>query len=100
MTNTKKWPIRLLTFFLGGSLSMIALSSSAQIDSTAKKVGDKTASVAVKGASTVADKVYKGKEGPHGEKVFINKNDHKYYVDNKGHKVYLKSWQIKDKKES
>ena len=88
-----------MSYFLGLFLSLLALRSNAQIDSTAKKVGNKTASIAVKGTSAVTDKVYKGKEGPHGEKVFINKNDSKYYVNNKGHKVYLKSWQIRDKKE-
>ncbi|MBP1650316.1 MAG: hypothetical protein H6Q26_473 [Bacteroidetes bacterium] len=69
------------------------------IDSTAKKVGNKTASIAVKGASKVTDKTYKGKEGPGGQTVYINKKDKKYYVDEKGKKVYLKPSQIRDKKD-
>lgn len=68
------------------------------IDSTAKKVGNKTASIAVKGASKVADKTYKGKEGPGGQTVYIDKKDNKYYVDDKGKKVYLKASEIRDKK--
>jgi hypothetical protein len=68
------------------------------IDSTAKKIGNKTASIAVKGASTLTDKVYKGKEGPNGETVYINKHDRKFIVDGKGKKVYLKKSQIHDKK--
>jgi len=67
------------------------------IDSTAKKIGHKTASVAVKGASKVTDKTYKGKEGPGGQTVYIDKNDKKYYVDEKGKKVYLKPSEIHDK---
>jgi hypothetical protein len=67
-------------------------------DQAAKTVGHATASTAVKGESAVVDKTYKGKEGPHGENVFIDKKDNKYYVDKKGKKVYLKSWQIRDKK--
>ena len=69
------------------------------IDSTAKKVGHKTASIAVKGASKVVDKTYKGKEGPNGQTVYIDKKDRKYYVDDKGKKVYLKPSEIRDKKD-
>jgi hypothetical protein len=76
------------------------------IDSTAKKIGkkgeqigNKTASVAVKGAMKVTDKTYKGKEGPDGQTVYIDKKDRKYYVDGKGKKVYLTPSQIRDKKE-
>lgn len=69
------------------------------IDSTAKKVGNKTASVAVKGASKVVDKTYKGKEGPGGQTVYIDKSDRKYYVDGKGKKIYLKPSEIHDKKD-
>ena len=67
------------------------------IDSTAKKIGNKTASVAVKGAKKLTDKTYKGKEGPDGQTVYIDKNDKKYYVDEKGKKVYLTPAQIHDK---
>ncbi|QHS62006.1 hypothetical protein [Chitinophaga agri] len=69
------------------------------IDSTAKKIGNKTASVAVKGAMKITDKTYKGKEGPGGQTVYIDKKDRKYYVDEKGKKVYLKPSEIRDKKE-
>ena len=69
------------------------------VDSTAKKVGHKTASIAVKGASKITDKTYKGKQGPGGQTVYINKQDKKYYVDEKGKKVYLKPSDIHDKPE-
>lgn len=69
------------------------------IDSTAKKIGNKTASVAVKSAMKITDKTYKGKEGPGGQTVYIDKKDRKYYVDEKGKKVYLKPSEIRDKKE-
>lgn len=68
------------------------------IDSTAKKIGNKTASIAVKGAKKITDKTYKGKEGPGGQTVYIDKNDKKYYVDEKGKKVYLTPAEIHDKK--
>lgn len=69
-----------------------------KLDSTARKIGNKTASVAVKGAMKITDKTYKGKEGPGGQTVYIDKNDKKYYVDDKGKKVYLKASEIRDKK--
>ena len=110
MKHTFNLPARALMVVFGLAGSMLTLRGYAQkvdttvhrverkTDQTAKAVGHKTASTAVKGAATVTDKTYKGKEGPHGENVFIDKKDNKYYVDNKGKKVYLKSWQIKDKK--
>ncbi|CAL1520707.1 hypothetical protein [Chitinophaga sp. MM2321] len=99
-----KAPKRISAFLfaaaLGAVVSMAGQHVYAQgIDSTAKKIGHKTASVAVKGASAVTDKIYKGKEGPNGETVYINKNDKKYIVDEKGKKVYLKKSQIHDKKD-
>ncbi|SHM27214.1 hypothetical protein SAMN05444266_107216 [Chitinophaga jiangningensis] len=85
---------------LGITASLVGQRVFAQgIDSTAKKVGNKTASIAVKGASTITDKTYKGKEGPNGEVVYIDKKDRKYIVDEKGKKVYLKPSQIHNKKD-
>jgi hypothetical protein len=94
--------IRSLSFatVLGICVSLISLQASAQgIDSTVKKIGNKTASIAVKGASAVTDKIYKGKEGPNGETVYIDKKDRKFIVNGKGKKVYLKKAQIHDKKD-
>ena len=67
------------------------------IDRTATKVGNKTAEVAVKGASKVTDKTYKGKMAPNGTDVYIDGKNRKYYVNKKGGKVYLKASQIKDR---
>lgn len=64
----------------------------------AKMVGHKTAHAAASGVAAVGDKVYKGKCGPHGQTVYINKNDHFFYVSSKGHRVYLKKSQLMDKK--
>lgn len=60
-----------------------------KVDRTATKVGHKTAEVAVHGTAAVVDKRYGGKYGPHGEDIYINKSSHYYYVDKRGHKVYL-----------
>ncbi|WP_212000269.1 hypothetical protein [Chitinophaga sp. HK235] len=70
-----------------------------KIDSLPRKIGNKTASIAVKGTSTLTDKIYKGKEGPNGQTVYIDKRDRKFIVDDKGKKIYLKPSQIHDKKQ-
>jgi hypothetical protein len=68
-----------------------------QVGDAATKVGNKTSELAVKGASIVVDKKYKGKCGPNGETIYINGQSQYYYVDKKGHKVYLKESELKDK---
>ncbi|TDG35265.1 hypothetical protein EZJ43_14295 [Pedobacter changchengzhani] len=65
------------------------------IDKGAKSVGNKTAEVAVKGASKVTDQVWKGKMAPDGSDVYIDSKNKKYYVNSKGAKVWLKASQIK-----
>jgi hypothetical protein len=88
------------------SVAIAVLSFSAQaqekkesvgttISKTANTVGHKTAEVAVKGTAKVADKTYKGKMAPDGSNVYIDGRNRKYYVNKKGGKVYLKSYQIK-----
>ena len=61
------------------------------------KVGNKTAEVASKGASKVADKTYKDKVGPGGETIYIDKHSKYYYVDGKGHHVYVKEDELMNK---
>jgi len=47
---------------------------------------------------TVADKTCKGKYGPDGQIIFIDKDSHYYYLDPKGLKVYCTKDQLKSKK--
>jgi hypothetical protein len=68
-----------------------------KIKKTAKKVGNKTAEVAVKGASTIVDKTYKDMVGPGGEKVYINNKSRYYYINSKGNKVFVTRAQLKAK---
>ncbi|WP_293786951.1 hypothetical protein [uncultured Pedobacter sp.] len=63
----------------------------------AKSVGNKTAEVAVKGSSKVADKTWKGKMAPDGSDVYINGKNEKYYVNAKGAKIWLKPSQIRNR---
>ncbi|HEY5327649.1 MAG TPA: hypothetical protein VIJ27_11665 [Mucilaginibacter sp.] len=68
-----------------------------KIGTRAKKVGYKTSNIAANGASMVVDKKYDGKCGPQGQTVYINDNSHYYFISKKGHRVYLKKSQLRDK---
>ncbi|AMR31456.1 hypothetical protein A0256_08480 [Mucilaginibacter sp. PAMC 26640] len=64
---------------------------------TAVKVGDKTAELASKGASTVADKKYDDMVTASGKTVYIDKDSRYYYVNKTGHHVYVKKSSLKAK---
>ena len=68
-----------------------------KISKTAKKVGHKTSEIAAKGASGVVDKKYEGKVAPGGQTVYINENSHYYYINKKGHRVFVKKSALIDK---
>ena len=85
----------LTTFTFAATAQEKKESVGKKIDKTATKVGNKTAEVAVKGTSKVADKTWKGKMAPDGSNVYINNKNQKYYINKKGAKVYLKASQIK-----
>jgi len=102
----------LMAAFAFGVLSTFTIAASAQdkkenkkesvgekIDHTATKVGHKTAEVAVKGTSKIADKTWKGKMAPDGSNVYINNKNQKYYINKRGAKVFLKASEIKTRPE-
>ncbi|HEK20191.1 MULTISPECIES: hypothetical protein [unclassified Mucilaginibacter] len=62
-----------------------------------KAVGNKTAELASKGASAVADKKYDDKVGPQGQTIYIDKDSKYYYVNKKGHHVYVSKARLKNK---
>lgn len=53
----------------------------------AVNAGNKTAELASKGKNAITDKIYKDREGPNGETIYINKHSKYYWIDKKGHKV-------------
>jgi hypothetical protein len=79
----------------------VVFTSQAQVDSAAKKVGNKTAELASKGKSSIVDEVYKDKLGPEGQSpIYIDHSSKYYYVDKKGKKVYVEKTSLKDKPKS
>lgn len=83
----------------GQKIKKEAKEAGKDIKEGAEKAGDKTAEIAVKGASTVTDKVYKDKVGPHGQTIYIDGHSRYYWVDDKGRKVYVPASKLKDKKD-
>jgi hypothetical protein len=90
---------------IGISLIILSLgifsTASAQVkedvEKTAKKVGNKTAEVASKGKARVTDKVYKDKQGPDGQTIYIDKHSRYYWIDKKGHRHYVVAADLRDK---
>ncbi|PTQ95650.1 hypothetical protein C8P68_105155 [Mucilaginibacter yixingensis] len=67
------------------------------IGHAATNVGHKTSELASKGAAVVADKRYEGKVAPNGEAVYIDKHSRYFYVDKKGHHVYIAKSRLRNK---
>ena len=63
----------------------------------AKKAGNKTAEVSSKGKAKVTDQVYKDKEGPNGETIYMDNHSKYYWVDKKGKRHYVTESELKPK---
>lgn len=57
---------------------------------TATKVGHKTSEIAAKGDAKVVDKKQDNWVARNGESVYLNDKAQYYYVNKKGHRVYVK----------
>ena len=88
------------TTSLGKDIKKGAKKTGQAIKSGAKKVGTKTSELDAKGKAGVVDKVYEGKEGPNGAKIYINDNSRYYWIDKKGRRHYVTAAQLKDKASS
>ena len=54
-----------------------------------KKAGKKVGEVGAKGAAKIKDKSLKEK-GPHGETIYIDKYQRKYYINKDAKRIYIK----------
>src|SRR5215831_11889886 len=89
-----------LLFCLGLSYSVSAQAvkkTTHAVEKGAKKAGNETAEVASKGKATVTDKVYKDKVGPDGQTIYIDDHSKYYWIDEKGHRNYVKEAELKPK---
>ena len=90
----------ILTMLIG--FSSVKAQSTAEtaeksVSNSAKQVGNKTAEIASKGKSKTIDKTYKDMVGPEGQTIYIDKHSKYYWVDKKGHKVYVSKHELKKK---
>lgn len=60
-------------------------------------VGHKTAEVASKGAAAVTDKRYEGHWARTGENVYIDEHNKYFYVNKRGHRVFITRAQMRTK---
>ncbi|MET3887648.1 hypothetical protein ABIE54_006537 [Chitinophagaceae bacterium OAS944] len=92
--------ISILTLLIGIT-SVNAQDTTKKVTTTVKegatKVGNKTAELASKGKNGITDKIYKDKEGPNGETIYINKHSKYYWIDKKGHKVPISKNKLQNK---
>jgi hypothetical protein len=89
----------ILSFSAGYAQTRKDTTVGQHIDHAAKKVGHTTAHAAALSAAAVTDKKYDNKRGPHGESIYIDKHSRYFYVNKRGHRVYIKKSQLRDKSE-
>ncbi|MES2265457.1 MAG: hypothetical protein V4520_01775 [Bacteroidota bacterium] len=82
---------------LGQKIGTTAKKGWSSTKKAGKAVGNKTAEVASKGASAVADKKYDEKVAPGGQTIYIDKNSYYYYVNKKGRHIYVPKAKLVDK---
>ena len=87
---------------LAGFSQVSAQSTASKVGTDVKdgavQAGNKTAEIASKGKAGVTDKIYKDKEGPNGETIYIDKHSKYYWIDKKGHKVPIEKNKLITKK--
>ena len=81
----------------GQDIKNAAKKTGKAISKSAKKVANKTAELASKGKAGVIDKVYEGKQGAEGQKIYINNQSKYYWIDKKGHRHFVTEAELKDK---
>ena len=87
----------LLVAFSSANAQDTAKTVTTKVKEGAVKVGNKTAELASKGKNAITDKIYKDKEGPNGETIYINKHSKYYWIDKKGHKVPISKNELRSK---
>ncbi len=64
-----------------------------------EKTGDKISEAAAKAEAEITDQTFEGKVAPGGQKVFIDKYDKYYYINEEGNKIYISKSEMKDNPE-
>ena len=84
----------------GDDIERGADRTESDFERAAEETGDAIAETASKAAAEVDDARHDTKVGPDGQIIYIGDEDDEgryYYVDDKGKRVYVSEWQLKDK---
>jgi hypothetical protein len=69
------------------------------LENAAEETGDAISETAGKAAAEIDDKRHDTKVGPGGQTIYISDDSRYYYVNEKGKRVYVSEWQLKNKPE-
>lgn len=64
-----------------------------------KRGANEVAQQASEAKSEVTDKEVENKMGPTGQDIFVDNNGRYYYIDDKGHRVYMNASELRDKQQ-
>lgn len=76
-----------------------AKNTKRDIEEAADKAGDKISEAAAKAEAEITDQTFAGKMGPQGQKIYIDKYDKYYYINNDGNKVYISKSELRENPE-
>jgi outer membrane lipoprotein-sorting protein len=93
----KLMSVSLLVLLLGFVNVVNAQDAEQKVKNEAKKVGNKSAEVGAKAKAKVTDKTYEDKVGPEGQTIYIDRHSKYYWINDKGHKVYISKAKLKNK---
>ncbi len=82
---------------LTSGIAIAQSKTTKEVKKDVKAVGNKTAELSSKAAAKITDKTYADKVGPKGQTIYIDKHSRYYWINDKGHKMYVKKWQLKNK---
>jgi len=84
-----------LLFFTASISAQVVKKTTNAVKKSAKTVAHKTVEMGSHAKARVSDKQYKGKRASNGKIVYIDSKSRYYWIDDKGHKVYVKQEDLK-----
>jgi gas vesicle protein len=67
------------------------------LENAADKTGNAISETAAKAAAEIDDDRHDTKVGPDGQAIFISDDSRYYYISERGKRIYVSEWQLKDK---
>ena len=88
----------------GNEIERDAENTESDVEEALEDAGDAVAETAAKGAAEITDRRHDSKVGPDGQVIYVDEADENedkkyYYVDDKGKRIFVSEWQLKEKSE-